>query len=127
MAITSGNIQDYNFFNPGVDPQHPDYVGSDLWRSQAQNNQQGYYGYWIGQAGMLGMDPQSKAAQNLFNNYQAGYQAEQFGNPELSWVDFLKNKGYTGIQNAVAGMSPQERGIDRRQFAGGTQWLQRGS
>lgn len=124
MAITAGNFQ---FYNPGqVDPEHPFYPGSDLWNSIAENNHQGYYGYWLGQMGKMGIDPTSRAAQNLYNNFEAGYQASQFDRPDLSWVQYL-NEQQGGVNNIIAGLSPEDRGIRRGQFAGGSQWLQRSS
>jgi hypothetical protein len=119
MAITPNS-----FYTPGVDPAHPNFPGSELWDSMTDDNRRGYFGNFLGNQGLMGLDNKSQFAQGLYDQFHAGFQAEQFNKPNIDWVSYLQSR-QGDIDKLYSGRSLEQKGVRSSQFGGSSQWLQR--
>lgn len=128
MAIANTNRftqpAGFQYWEPGQGSALPGFDNSPVHEWMAENDPQGYYGYWLGKQGYLGNDMNSDFARSLQSKFQQGYKAEQFANPDADWRSYLDRK--TGqVKDIAMSIDPRSRGVSRNQFVGGSRWLPR--
>lgn len=82
-----------------------------LYQPWATDNAEGRQGEWqhrLTELGLGGLGPRDRAAQQLYNQAQAGYAAAQTQNMELFWPEYLDT---LDLGRLVAGQSHQAQGI----------------
>lgn len=112
------------FFDPNS--QYPGAMNSDLLtRNQtamdvyADQNPAAYF-YWnLGQQGLTGMDANSQAAQDMYRDAMAGYEAARINNFELKLPEYLRGINFKDL---LAQMTYEQRGIQPQQFGGRNRW-----
>lgn len=89
--------------------------GSPGYNMYGTQNPAGYYYNRLGRLGLGGFDARSQAAQGMYRDVAAGYEAAKFENPELWFPDFVEMQD---IPSLLEQMSEQQLGIDRSRFSG---------
>jgi hypothetical protein len=128
MAIANTsrfNSGGYNFYKPTdwPDRDHP-FSETPLHDLMAEQEQQAYFGNWLGRQNLLGANNESDFGRSLYDRMRQGYQAGLFDNPEDDWVKYLNRNQYK-MRDIMASYDPESRGVIRDRYVGGARWLPR--
>jgi hypothetical protein len=83
----------------------------------------GEYERFLTEQGYGGFGAKAQFGRNLYNRSQSGFQAAKLTNPNLTYRDYLNTLEGGYLDQAYAGLSPQERGVF---IPGQTRWIRNG-
>lgn len=119
-------LPDYSknkFYDPkssyGWDPSFKGSRLSDFWFKQ---NPEFEWTKYLADQNLGGLDNKSDAARGMFGRMSAGYGAARGSNMDLSFRDYLSGQD---MQGTLAGMSSEEKGMNRSRYVGRDRWALR--